>query len=1167
MSRRVALLLLLCLGAAPAAEAAGARHFKSGPVQVTADGRWIWVANADQDSVTRVDATTLAASEFPLPAGMRHAPRGLSVAEDGSTVWVACHDSDRVLVLSGADGSLLATIPTGWGSGPYSVALSRDQSRALVTLHRAEALAVIDVASRTLAQRLEPVYWSPLGIAWMEDGVTAWVTHLFADGEDPFLTRVDFSGPSPKVVTKLIVKSTTPKQSSGLAAPTDVAEGGYLTFRGHLAQVPSATGSNRAWIPTQYNNINEDVYTPDSTIQSTIRTLDLAAHLLPNTNADKVILTAVHVHDPVASGNPYVGPGWDAHVSGPVDIGFSQDGATAWVLFEQSGDLLVVPTSTPAVRPAAAPPLVEIPVGFRPLGLAVSPVADVAWVWNSLDADLSVIDLAANVSVTRVALTSQPAIRDPRALNGAKLFHSSVDPAPPGGVSRISSNEKVACASCHPHSEHDGRIWDFQHLPGSHGPRSTMSLLGLSQSFTPVAPGARGSLHRSGDRDEVQDFDYTYAGVNMGATGFLGGAANMELGPPNAGISPDLDDLDAYLMSLEPVPHSPRRDSDGTLSEAAVRGATFFTGSNFASRPADAGCATCHVPETGFTDHGFHDVGQRRPRVENELQAFNWQVNTPSLTGVWTSPPYDGVAGFASSILGVLVDCRGRTSHGRLAGLTGRQMRDLAELVLSLDGSTTAAELRGARDLDPPRVVRVSPTSPTRIEVWLSESVDPSAAVPAAWRVRRAGGADVPVTGAAWDGQNGDRITLQVDSLRGDCLPVTYEVQPLGPIADMADRATGGAANLLDVTDPANTLSFPLGATLTITLGASGYENVTVPVHDASVVGPGLSTWSHGSIWLGISASGPTTGFVRFAWEAPFTAATGVTSPADLVQASIALHPEWGDLQDVEARRVLLPWSDGGNGDWASANLGSPTWAAAGPGRPWNTPNAMRTSPGVDGAAVADYNGGNDVASAADAVVATEAINEPVVLGGPGLTDAYRFWLANPSVDFGHALRIRNRGAWYHELKLANGSWELRQESPVLTITYAVPVPAAASPPEVSAPASGLPLLARRTPGASVTLSFQDLLTLASGYSVYEGRIGPTAGSVSDWYSHAGIACAVATTGSATRLDAVLPEPSLLPGERGRYWLVTAANACAEGPSGTDSLGRAHPAARLDCAP
>ena len=36
-----------------------------------------------------------------------------------------------------------------------------------------------------------------MGIAWTEDGASVWVTHLFAPGEHPLLTRIDFSGPEP----------------------------------------------------------------------------------------------------------------------------------------------------------------------------------------------------------------------------------------------------------------------------------------------------------------------------------------------------------------------------------------------------------------------------------------------------------------------------------------------------------------------------------------------------------------------------------------------------------------------------------------------------------------------------------------------------------------------------------------------------------------------------------------------------------------------------------------------------------------------------------------------------------------------------------------------------------------------------------------------------------
>lgn len=93
------------------ADLRGARLFKSGPIQITADGTRVWSVNPDNDSVTRVDTATDLATEFPLPSiGSKHSPRGLSLKEDGSEIWIACHDSDRVYVLNGADGSVLAQI-------------------------------------------------------------------------------------------------------------------------------------------------------------------------------------------------------------------------------------------------------------------------------------------------------------------------------------------------------------------------------------------------------------------------------------------------------------------------------------------------------------------------------------------------------------------------------------------------------------------------------------------------------------------------------------------------------------------------------------------------------------------------------------------------------------------------------------------------------------------------------------------------------------------------------------------------------------------------------------------------------------------------------------------------------------------------------------------------
>jgi hypothetical protein len=630
-------------------------------------------------------------------------------------------------------------------------------------------------------------------------------------------------------------------------------------------------------------------------------------------------------------------------------------------------------------------------------------------------------------------LTGEPFA--PAFLRGAQLFHTSDDP-------RISSNRKVACASCHMNAELEGRSWAFETLPGLHGPRLTPSLRTLARTLGPRDPASGfGQLHRSGDRDELQDFEHTFRGPIMGGTGFLGVGAQPELGAPNAGRDGDLDAIATYLAGLAPVARSPARAPGGALGEAAVRGATFFRGADPSGHAADANCASCHVPETGFVDFRFHDVGAARPAAERELNApargvWQWKVNTKTLVNAWLNAPYDGVAaGEPESLLEVLKDLRGRPTHGHVDQLTGRQLRDLDELLRSIDGDLAAADVRGARDTVPPRVVRVEPASLTVVDVWFSESVErASAEALSSWRiVDLTARQDAPVTAATWDSRNGDRVTLRTQLQRSHA----YEVVP-GPILDLAATASGGVANRLvasaEETTPVR--SFTVGDTLTVTLGGSGYENVTVRVHDSGVAGPGLPTWNHDSPVLFFSGSTAGRGFVRFDWAAPFAAVTGVVDPAALVDASVTLHPENGVSHAVEARRCLLSWSDpptGGN--WNQNAVGAPTWRDhAHPSGPWNQAGAQRRTAGVNGASVTDYNGANDVAFVPDAVAAMTGIHEPLVIAGPQVTEAFRFWLANPQVDYGFALSF-TAGA-PQATRFERSEAGLGEEGPVLRITY-----------------------------------------------------------------------------------------------------------------------------------
>lgn len=1074
------LSLLAALGAArPATLAAqgpgplGQRHFKSGPIQVTADGAAVWVALQHADAVARIRPAASQVDVFPLPAPdgtfTRHAPKGIAVTEDGARVYVTAHDSDRVLTLDGETGAVLRETFLRWGAGPYGIALSRPdadgvQRHALIAAHRADALYALDLQTGGLHD-LGPVFRAPIGLAWTDDPRgEAWVTHLFADGEHGRATRVDGYPGALRVATELTAFAATPRDSGGLAAEPDwknVAEGGYVNFRGHPAQPAAGDGPRHLWLPAQYHNMHTDEMTPDTVIQASLRKIDLDARAL--LAGDKVHLTAVQAHDSSRGDNdpPWQGHGWDAQVSGCLDIGFAGRGEAPWALVvcEQSDDLVLVPADASSVRSredASAPGLREVPVGRRPMGLAVSPTRPEAFVYNDLSGDVSVVDLsdpARAAETRRIAIDAPPVdgLEDPELLRGAELFYGSTDPRTSAG--------KVSCASCHINGEHDGRDWAFQHLPDGtfgqgHGPRPTNTLLGIGRGRPegerdPVT--GWGLRHRSGDRDEIQDFEHTFRGPLMGGEGFLGDGAQPELGPPNAGRDADLDAMTTFLRAQPPLMRSPGRNpGHGMLDDDALRGATMFLGAGEA--PADARCATCHDPETNFEDFAFHDVGQRRDGGEAELNdpavhgACLWCVSTPSLVGAWHSAPWVGTYGWAGSLLALLQDFARQdrpAPHGRTAELLGAQLRDLAAFLRAIDGDMDAAELRGLADREPPRIARILPTSALRFEVIFDEAVSEDAARPEAWRLERvATGQALPLARGAWSEQNGDRITLfPAEPLIASAAGEAYVLAPALPIRDRADDVTGGVANAMDPTDPSARVVFRLPTELTISLGASGYENLIVRVHDSSPVGPNLSTWNHDHVALFEVQNGAATnpGFLRFDWREAFREATGVRDASALLAAELRLRGENGDAQRIELRRALQAWADPlEGGGWNRDARGAPTWRDhSHPDGRWNQPGARAL--GSAGDRPADYDGPYDLAETVDAVAAMPGLFDEVAFQGPRVDEAFRFWFAHPEQDYGYALRLAGDPGVLPVAQFHRWETDLHDRGPTLRLTYRVP--------------------------------------------------------------------------------------------------------------------------------
>jgi mono/diheme cytochrome c family protein len=227
-----------------------------------------------------------------------------------------------------------------------------------------------------------------------------------------------------------------------------------------------------------------------------------------------------------------------------------------------------------------------IPAPGGPIALALDRETRVLFVASQFDRVVRahLLDEPSVAQATMVLSHDEGAGLSFAAAEGRRVFHFA-DVA----VSR----DGRACASCHPDGRDDGLVWP---TPG--GPRQTIFLAGRvarSGAFGWEAKHATLVLH-------------------MGRTiENLGGA----------GLSKDsFANLAAYLRTLDVPPHKPR-----TLDSLEAKGRALFASKKM-------GCASCHVPESDFTDGEAHDVDTWEEG--DTSHAFI----APSLHAIGASPPY-----------------------------------------------------------------------------------------------------------------------------------------------------------------------------------------------------------------------------------------------------------------------------------------------------------------------------------------------------------------------------------------------------------------------------------------------------------------------------------------------------------------------------------------------
>ncbi len=162
----------------------------------------------------------------------------------------------------------------------------------------------------------------------------------------------------------------------------------------------------------------------------------------------------------------------------------------------------------------------------------------------------------------------------------------------------------------------------------------------------------------------------------------------------------------------------------------------------------------------------------------------------------------------------------------------------------------------------------------------------------------------------------------------------------------------------------------------------------------------------------------------------------GIREPAQVLDATISLHVqqcETDTAQTVLYRRVLLPWKEG-RGTSTRAEDNELTYnSALHRELPWNRPPAQAMLSGIDGDNESDYNGSEDVAHRIDGTNEIQGVSKRYEFKSERLTDAVRFWVANPDYNYGYLFALQDGS-----VPIVFSSKEATDENlrPLLTIRY-----------------------------------------------------------------------------------------------------------------------------------
>jgi YVTN family beta-propeller protein len=534
----------------------------SSPIALSADNRFVWCVNSDDDtvSVIRTDLNTAVAK---IKVGRE--PQSIALDPDDEFAYVAnaAGNSITVIRITNSDpNQFSANVAESIGDGgelitgaePWNIVVSPDGKRVFVANSGQDTITVIDVdkkdkdkknkkndkADKDKVKIIGNVNlrnsicndpdrdrrFQPRGLAVTQDNSRLYVTRFLSytkpggkqgddNGREGLVCRMDIDTDSQKIADyrpvssiKLAAQVTGFKvdnNGDGVADDTSAFPNQLqsIVIRGNQAYLPNIAASPQG--PQVFN----------VTTQAFVNRID---GVLGPAQTDA---GALNLHQ--AAGDPEPGKP-SIFFANPWAIAFTnQSGPGTAYVVSAASDLLVkvnvaasgelsftVDNNTTRyidLNDPDNPATTGASAGKNPLGIVVNDAGTMAWVVNFVSRNVSAVRLDTDAVVKVIKTTDLPAAGSAaeRVQVGAEMFFSSrgnFNPVPGATIplrNRLSQVGWQACSSCHFVGLTDGIVWAF-----GTGPRKSVP---LNATFNPHNPTQQRVLNYSAIFDEVEDFD------------------------------------------------------------------------------------------------------------------------------------------------------------------------------------------------------------------------------------------------------------------------------------------------------------------------------------------------------------------------------------------------------------------------------------------------------------------------------------------------------------------------------------------------------------------------------------------------------------------------------------------------------------------------------------